>query len=174
MSLRLIPNIDVIRPSNSIEIQHSYKYLFTKNNKTKVLVLTRQDLEYIDVQVSYEDFITGAYEIAKGNDLTLIATGSELHLAFRVREVLNDKSVQIISAPILNKFQSTKNKNFTMNNLIFTLELGRSVGWKDYVGNITKSFSVETFGESAPEKDLVKHFEFEAEKIKLEILSFFD
>ena len=174
MSLRLIPNIDVIRPSNSIEIQHSYKYLFTKNNKTKVLVLTRQDLEYIDVQVSYEDFITGVYELTKGNDLTLIATGSELHLAFRVREVLNDKSVQIISAPILNKFQSTKNKNFTMNNLIFTLELGRSIGWKDYVGNITKSFSVETFGESAPEKDLVKHFEFEAEKIKLEILSFFD
>ena len=174
MSLRLIPNIDVIRPSNSIEIQHSYKYLFTKNNKTKVLVLTRQDLQYIDVQVSYEEFITGAYEIAKGKDLTLIATGSELHLAFQIRDVLSDKSVQIISAPILNKFQSNKNKNFTMNNLIFTLELGRSVGWKDYVGNITKSFSVETFGASAPEKDLVKHFEFEAEKIKVEILSFFD
>jgi len=173
MSLRLIPNVDLIRPTNSIEIQHSYKYLFSEYNQTKVLVLTRQDLPYIDKEVSYEDFIQGAYEISEGSDLTLIATGSEVHLAFKIKELLNDKSVQIISAPILNKFLEGNIENFKMNNLVFTIELGRSIGWKDYVSNVTKSFSIETFGESANEKDLEKHFNFEAEKIKIEILNYF-
>ena len=174
MSLRLIPNIDLIRPTNSIEIQHSYKYLFSESNQTKVLVLTRQDLPYFDNEVSYEDFIQGAYEIYAGFDLTLIATGSEVHLAFKIKELLKDKSVQIISAPILNKFLSGNLENLKMNNLVFTIELGRSIGWKDYISNVTKSFSIETFGESANEKDLEKHFNFEAEKIKLEILRYFD
>ena len=61
MSLRLIPNIELIRPANNIEIQHSYKYLFSDNNQTKVLVLTRQDLPYFDNTVSYEEFVQGAY-----------------------------------------------------------------------------------------------------------------
>jgi len=174
MSLRLIPNIELIRPANNIEIQHSYKYLFSENNQTKVLVLTRQDLPYFDNALSYEEFIQGAYEISSGSDLTLIATGSEVHLALKIKELLKDKSVQIISAPILNKFLSDNIENFKMNNLVFSIELGRSIGWKDYVGNVTKSFSIETFGESANEKDLEKHFKFEAEKIKLEILSYFD
>ena len=174
MSLRLIPNIELIRPANNIEIQHSYKYLFSENNKTKVLVLTRQDLPYFDNSLSYEEFLQGAYEISSGSDLTLIATGSEVHLALKIKDLLKDKSVQIISAPILNKFLSENIENFKMNNLVFSIELGRSIGWKDYVGNVTKSFSIETFGKSANEKDLEKHFKFEAEKIKLEILSYFD
>ncbi len=75
-----------------------------------------------------------------------------MHLALKIKELLKDKSVQIISAPILNKFLSDNIENFKMNNLVFSIELGRSIGWKDYVSNVTKSFSIETFGESATKR----------------------
>ena len=48
MSLRLIPNVDVIRPSNSIEMNHSYRYAFSDSKNPKALSLTRQDLDYLD------------------------------------------------------------------------------------------------------------------------------
>ena len=58
-------------------------------------------------------------EISTGSDLTLIATGSEVHLALKIKELLKDKSVQIISAPILNKFLSDNIENFKMNKFSF-------------------------------------------------------
>ena len=54
MSLRLIPGLDVIRPSNSTEITHSYNYLFSNTDSPKVLSLTRQNLEYLDYEVDYK------------------------------------------------------------------------------------------------------------------------
>ena len=45
MSLRLIPGVDVIRPSNSKEIVYSYQYIFSKTNNPKALVLTRQNID---------------------------------------------------------------------------------------------------------------------------------
>ena len=49
MSLRLIPGVDVIRPSNSKEIIYSYQYIFSKTNNPKALVLTRQNLSLIHI-----------------------------------------------------------------------------------------------------------------------------
>ena len=78
--------------------------------------------------------------------------------------------MQIISTPILNKVTPQIIENLNLNEFIFTLELGRSIGWQDYIGKVTKSFSIETFGESAPLEELTNHFDFSAEKIAEEIL----
>ena len=58
MSLRLIPNVDVIRPSNSIEMEHSYRYAFSDSKNPKVLSLTRQDLDYLEM-LYREKFMLG-------------------------------------------------------------------------------------------------------------------
>ena len=169
MSLRLIPNLDVIRPANSKELIHSYRYALEKRDNPKAIILSRQNMKFFDHDVSYKDFQTGAYEFTPGTDITLIATGSELGLAFEISRKLNDLSVQIISAPILNRLNDDRLKSLSLNQNIFTIELGRAIGWDTYIQNIKKSFSIDSFGESAPIDQLVEKFNFSAEKISDEI-----
>ena len=171
MSLRLIPNLDVIRPSNSMELIHSYRYALEKRDNPKAIILSRQNMKFFDNDVSYEDFQTGAYEFMPGSDITLIATGSELELAFEISTKLKDLSVQIISAPILNRLNEERLESLSLNQNIFTLELGRTIGWDSYIQNIKKSFSIDSFGESAPIDQLAEKFNFNAEKISDEIRS---
>mgnify|MGYP003299982710 CR=1 FL=1 len=165
MSLRLIPGLDVIRPSNSIETIYAYKYLFSNTKNPKALSLTRQNLKFLDYDINYSDFLNGGFVISKGNDLTIFASGSEVNLAWEVKEMMKDFSVQIVSVPILNKLTPEISESLNNNKLTFTIELGKATGWSDYIGNITESFSIQTFGKSAPEKDLAEFFKFNAEFI---------
>ena len=175
MSLRLIPNVDVIRPSNSIEIDHSYRYAFSDSKNPKVLSLTRQDLDYLDFDIKYEEFIKGGYVVSDGDDFTLVASGSELEIAFKIKAALLEYSVRIISVPILNKLSNMKNEEINellKNKHVFPIELGRSIGWESYLGTLTKTFSIDTFGESAPIEDLEKNFGFDVPSITKEIIKY--
>ena len=175
MALRLIPNLDVIRPSNSVEVEHAYRYAFTKSGNPKAIVLTRQNLEYLEFENSYKDFSAGASIVSQGNEITIFASGSELELAFGVKEYLKQISVRIVSIPILNKLENVDTEilnNLKATNLNFTIELGRSIGWSTYLGDITKSFSIDQFGISAPIIDLKKEFKFTIENIGSEIKKF--
>jgi transketolase len=175
MSLRLIPNIDVIRPSNSIEMEHSYRYAFSDTKNPKVLSLTRQDLNYLDFNVEYEEFIKGGYVVSDGGDFTLVASGSELQIAFEIKATLLEYSVRIVSVPILNKLTSMKNQEINellKNKYVFPIELGRSIGWENYLGRLTKAFSIDSFGESAPIEDLEKEFGFDVSSITKEIIKY--
>tara|TARA_B100000575_G_scaffold4294_1_gene3239 strand:+ start:2224 stop:4137 length:1914 start_codon:yes stop_codon:yes gene_type:complete len=174
MSLRLIPDLDVIRPSNSIEVLHSYRYLFSNTKNPKVLSLSRQNLEYLDFSVEYEEFLNGGYVVSDGDEITIFASGSELNLAFALKKNLSEYSVRIVSVPILNKLNPEKTTHLKNSKLTFTLELGRSIGWADYIGHITESFSVETFGKSAPKDDLGKFFNFNLESIEQKIRHYLD
>ena len=174
MSLRLIPDLDIIRPSNSIEVLYSYRYLFSNTNNPKVLSLSRQNLEYLDFSVEYEEFLNGGYVVSDGDEITIFASGSELNLAFALKKNLSEYSVRIVSVPILNKLNPEKTTHLKNSKLTFTLELGRSIGWADYIGHITESFSVETFGKSAPKDDLGKFFNFNLESIEQKIRHYLD
>ena len=171
MSLRLIPNLDVIRPSNSKELIHSYRYAFEKRDNPIAIILSRQNMKFFDQDLSYKDFQTGAYEFRPGTDITLVATGSEVELALEISTKLSDFSVQIISAPILNKLSEERLESLGLSKNIFTIELGRTIGWDTYIKNIKKSFSIDSFGESAPIDQLAEKFNFSAEKISNEIRS---
>ena len=175
MSLRLIPNVDVIRPSNSIEMNHSYRYAFSDSKNPKVLSLTRQDLDYLDFDVKYEEFLKGGYVVSDGDDFTLVASGSELEIAFKIKAALLEYSVRIISVPILNKLSNMKNEEINellKNKHVFPIELGRSIGWESYLGRITNTFSIDSFGESAPIEDLEKNFGFDVPTITKEIIKY--
>jgi len=169
MSLRLIPGLDVIRPSNSIETIYAYKYLFSNTKNPKALTLTRQNLKFLDYDVDYSDFLNGGFIISKGTDLTIFASGSEVNLALEIKEMLKEYSVQVVSVPILNKLTPEISESLNNNKLTFTIELGKAAGWSDYIGNITESFSIQTFGKSAPEKDLAEFFKVNAESIEKKI-----
>ena len=172
MSLRLIPGLDVIRPSNSIEILHSYRYLFSNTKNPKALSLTRQNLEYLDFSIDYDEFLNGGYVVSDGKDITIFASGSELNLAFDLKDRLNKYSVKIVSVPILNKLTPENALSLNSTKFTFTLELGKSIGWGDYIGDITESISIEPFGSSAPQSDLSKYFKVDVESIEKRIKSY--
>lgn len=79
-----------------------------------------------------------------------------------------------MSVPILNKLTPEKSKQLNINKFTFTLELGKSTGWSDYIGNITESFSIMTFGKSAPEKDLAEFFKVNGDFIAKKIINYLD
>ena len=172
MSLRLIPGLDVIRPSNSIEIVHSYKYLFSNSKNPKVLSLTRQNLQYLDFSIDYEEFLNGGYVVSDGEDITIFASGSEVNVAFDLKDRLNEYSVKIISVPILNRLTPDKASSLNNTKLTFSLELGKSIGWKHYIGDITESMSIETFGKSAPQEELGKFYQVDIESVEKRIRSY--
>ena len=174
MSLRLIPGLDVIRPSNSTEIAHSYNYLFSNTDSPKALSLTRQNLEYLDYEVDYKDFLYGGFIISEGEDFTIFASGSEVNIALELKERFEQYSVRVVSVPILNKLTPEKSKTLNNNKLAFTIELGKSIGWSDYIGNVTESFSIQTFGKSAPMEDLGKFFEINVDSIAKKIKRYLD
>ena len=80
--------------------------------------------------------------------------------------------MRIVSVPILNKLNPEKAASLKNSKLTFTLELGKSIGWADYIGDITDSFSVETFGKSAPEDDLSKFFKLNVESVEQRIRNY--
>jgi len=174
MSLRLIPGLDVIRPSNSVETIYAYKYLFSNTKNPKVLSLTRQNLKFLDYDVGYSDFLNGGFLISRGEDLTIFASGSEVNLALEIKETLKEYSVQVVSVPILNKLTPKISESLNNNKLTFTIELGKAAGWSDYIGNITESFSVQTFGKSAPKNDLAEFFKVNADLIGKKIRNYLD
>ena len=106
--------------------------------------------------------------VSDGDDFTLVASGSELEIAFKIKAALLEYSVRIISVPILNKLSNMQNEEINellKNKHVFPIELGRSIGWESYLGRITKTFSIDSFGESAPIEDLEKNFGFVEEVI---------
>jgi transketolase len=132
-------------------------------------------LNILNFENSYKDFSAGASIVSEGNEITIFASGSELELAFGVKEYLKEISVRIVSIPILNKLENVDTEilnNLKATNLNFTIELGRSIGWSTYLGDITKSFSIDQFGISAPIIDLKEEFKFTIENIGSEIKKF--
>ena len=134
--------------------------------------LTRQNLEYLDFSVDYDEFLNGGYVVSDGKDITIFASGSELNLAFDLKNRLNKYSVKIVSVPILNKLTPENALSLNSTKFTFTLELGKSIGWGDYIGDITESISIESFGSSAPQSDLSKYFKVDVESIENRIKSY--
>ena len=63
-------------------------------------------------------------------------------------------------------------KSLLKNDYVFPIELGRSIGWENYLGSVTKTFSVDRFGESAPIEALEAEFEFDVSSITKEIIKY--
>ena len=85
--------------------------------------------------------------------------------------------VQVCPKEMLNKLENVPSKmidELKASSLNFTIELGRSIGWKNYLGSITKSFSINEFGISAPIKDLKEEYKFTAKNIGDEIKKYLD
>lgn len=180
-ALRAMPNLQVIRPADSHEVKMAWLAALKYKSPT-ALLLSRQNLPDLPgTDISYEDGMgRGAYFLKKPEgkpDYTLIATGSEVALALNVATALErlGKIVRVISFPCWEIFESQPKayKESLFGGDIgkrVSIEAGVSLGWHKYIGIDGIAISQETFGASAPMKELENHFGFNVESILDRIL----
>ena len=176
-SLRLIPNLNVLRPADTIETAECWKLALESRETPSVLALTRQSLPTLR-EVSEENLCAkGGYVLKEtlDADVTLIATGSEVSLAVETQEVLKKKGIntRIVSMPCTRLFdnQSAAYKEKTLGSCVrISIEAGHTMGWRPYVGDKGLSIGIDTFGESAPAPKLYEHFGLTSESMSQKII----
>ncbi|MES2707240.1 MAG: transketolase [Verrucomicrobiota bacterium] len=158
--LRVIPNLDVIRPGDSEEAAAAFAAAFTRKDGPTLLALSRQDIpnqSSIPASVRREGTLKGGYVlIRETGDLKtiLLATGSELQWAVEAAKQLGD-GVRVVSLPCFERFdrqdaayrESVLPASCTKR---IAIEAGVSALWWKYVGTEGKVLGIDRFGISAP------------------------
>jgi transketolase len=179
-SLRAIPGLVTIRPGDANEVVEAYRYIMQLRHEPAVLALSRQPLPTLD-RTRYapaSGVARGAYVLADAPDedpeIILIASGSELILAVNAHEQLIADGIRsrVVSMPSWDIFESQTRKYRSSVlppevNARIALEQGSTFGWERYVGDSGRIIGMETFGASAPLKELQKKFGFEPERVVL-------
>jgi transketolase len=181
MSLRLIPNIHVIRPADPNEVKAAWYAALTYKQGPTALILTRQnvpDLKGTAVPFS-EGLMRGAYVCKKEQGelkVTILATGSEVSLAIEVSEALEKQGVatRVISMPCMELFRK-QDKAYQeqvlspKKGIKVSIEAGVTHGFQEWVGQDGLTIGIDRFGISAPMKAIQKEFGFTVENIVRQI-----
>ena len=177
-SLRLIPNLAIVRPADANETAVAWREILTRD-KPVGLALSRQNLPVFERSASNsaDGVAKGAYVIAEPKsapDVILIATGSEVHVAIEASRILAEQNIsaRVVSAPCLEWFeeQSDSYKESVLPKNLrarVSIEAGVGAGWWKYVGDKGEIISLEHFGASASAGSLFKEYGFTAENIVL-------
>ncbi len=175
-SLRLIPNLAIVRPADANETAIAWREAISRR-KPVGFALSRQNLPVLDREkfASAEGVAKGAYIVSDSPekpDVIIIATGSEVAIAIAASELLHLKSVtaRVVSAPCLEWFeeQSDSYKESVLPKEItarVSVEAGVGAGWHKYVGDKGEIVSLEHFGASASAGELFKEYGFTPENI---------
>ncbi|MGD9850066.1 MAG: transketolase [Nitrospirales bacterium] len=180
-SLRAIPGLIVLRPADANEIVEAWKLIIQLKHEPVVLVLTRQAVPTLDrtVYAPASGVAKGAYILADAPDgkpeVLLLGTGSEVSLCIQAYEQLNAEGIhsRVVSMPSWELFekQSPEYKESVLPSEVtarVSVEQASTFGWGRYVGTQGKSIGMESFGASAPLKELVKKFGFTVEHVVAE------
>jgi transketolase len=173
MSLRLIPNLEVFRPADIIETAECWHLALHNAEKPSVLALTRQNLPQLRSEGGLQS-AKGAY-LLKGAEaprkVAIVATGSEVELAVKVREALEAEGIgaDVVSMPSMSRYLAQdadyQAALLPRDVLKVSIEAGVTLGWERIVGSEGVTIGIDTFGASAPAEVLFPHFGFSVEAI---------
>jgi transketolase len=179
-SLRAIPGLVTLRPGDANEVVEAYRYIMQLRHEPVVLALSRQALPTLDRKryAPASGVARGAYVLADAPggspEIILIASGSELILAVEAHEKLLADGIRsrVVSMPSWEIFenQTRKYRNSVLPPGVearIALEQASTFGWERYVGPSGRIIGMETFGASAPLKELQKKFGFEPDRVVL-------
>ncbi len=181
-SLRAMPGLTVIRPSDANEVAEAWKTAIQHPEGPVALIMTRQTVPTIDRAKlhSADGLRYGAYVLADSApekpEIIIIATGSEVHLALEVYEKIQAEGIhaRVVSMPSWELFedQSEEYKKKILPPEItarISIEAGATFGWQKYVGSRGVTIGIDHFGASAPGKILLEKFGFTAENVIREV-----
>ncbi len=168
-SLRLIPNLSVWRPCDTVETVAAWKAALEERDRPHALVLTRQGLPKQDRDADTVEAIDrGGYVLRDPEgapDAVIIATGSEVKLAVEASERLAGEgvAVRVVSMPNPDRFlgQDDGYRQAVLPRDLrarVAVEAGSTAGWYGLVGDRGKVVGVDTFGASAPASVLFEHY----------------
>jgi transketolase len=177
--LRVMPNMLVFRPADAVETFECWMIALTEFDMPSCLVLTRQAVPAVRTEhVSVNLSARGAYVLqeAEGGDreVTLFATGSEVHLAVEARRLLQADGIPtaVVSMPCWTLFdnQPEKYRREVLgpswpNCVRVAVEAAISPGWDRYIGENGVFVGLNGFGLSAPAEVLFEHFGITAENV---------
>ena len=179
-SLRLIPQLDVWRPCDTAETAVAWAHALARNDGPSALLFTRQNVAFSPRDAEAIAAIArGGYVLADFGDgaarAVVIATGSEVPLALRARELLarDGIGVRVVSMPCTQIFdrQDAGYRRAVLPAGVARLavEAGATDGWRKYIGAIDDPraavVGIDRFGESAPAAPLFQYFGFTAEHV---------
>jgi transketolase len=176
-SLRMIPNLNVFRPADTIETAECWQLALESPEAPSILALTRQSLPTVREASAENLSAKGGYVLAEKEDaqVTLIATGSEVSLALETQTALETHNImaRVVSLPCTRLFdeQPEVYKEAVLGNgLRVSIEAGHPWGWRSYVGDRGLTIGIDTFGESAPAAKVYEHFGLTSKAISEKII----
>ncbi|MAV87031.1 MAG: transketolase [Rhodospirillaceae bacterium] len=173
-SLRAIPNLNVLRPADSIETTECWKIALESAGTPSALVLTRQGLTTVRIEHSDENLSAkGGYVLEEAygeRDVTIIATGSEVEIALEAKKSLAEIGVSaaVVSMPswhLFDKQDAAYKENVLGAGLRVGIEAAVEMGWQKYIGENGEFIGMTSFGASGPASALYKHFGITSENI---------
>ena len=179
--LRATPNMNVFRPCDLVETAECWELALSSMRTPSVITLTRQGLPTIRKKNTRKNLCAnGAYIIenfSNGRNVILLATGSEVSIAIKARELLEFEGIgtRVVSMPCCELFamQDDKYRRSVLpaGPVRIAIEAGVQNGWERWLygeqGNHHKAgfVGMSGFGASAPAKDLFEHFAITAENV---------
>ena len=170
-SLRVIPNMDVWRPCDSVESTVAWSAALERADGPTALLLSRQNLPHAE-RTAVEGIARGGYVLSDADSAraVIIATGSEVQLALAAQQLLAQAGipVRVVSMPSTSVFdrQPGQYRISVLTSLPkVAVEAGVSDYWRKYVGLEGAVVGIDRFGESAPAPELFKHFGFTPDNV---------
>jgi transketolase len=167
-SLRAMPNLWLIRPADANETIEAWELALNRHDGPVGLVLTRQGVPTLERTKG--GVSRGGYVVSDGQDVTLIATGSEVHTSLLAADLLAGAGVdaRVVSLPCWELFfgQSRDYRDQVLGTAPrVSVEAGSTLGWERIVGDEGLMIGIDRFGASAPDKVLAQELGFTADSI---------
>lgn len=180
-SLRAIPGLITLRPADATEVVEAWRMIMQFRHEPVALILSRQALPVLDRTryASAEGVVRGAYVLAEAEpgppEVLLLGTGSEVALCLSAREQLQAEGIRtrVVSMPSWEVFERYCRKHPGYRETVLpeqvtarvSVEQASVLGWERYVGRSGRKIGMNTFGASAPLKELQTRFGFTPERI---------
>ena len=167
-ALRAIPNLLTLRPADATETLECWQIALEQSRTPSAMALTRQGLPAVRFEYSEKNLSAkGAYELASADGdalVTLLATGSEVHLAMEAKQQLEAENIgtRVISMPCFELFdkQDSSYRDDVLGNTPVRIAIEAAIrqGWDAYLRPGDGFIGMESFGASAPADRLFEHF----------------
>jgi len=165
--LRATPNLNVFRPADAVETTECWALALQSSRTPSALCLSRQNLPLVRTAHTQENLCArGAYVLAENDgsrDLTLLATGSEVHIALQAANLLAAQGVHaaVVSMPCWELFEaqpSSYRGEVLGKAPRIAVEAAVRHGWDRWIGEKGAFVGMKGFGSSAPASALYDHF----------------
>lgn len=172
-SLRAMPNVLVFRPADVVETAECWQLALENTSGPSVLALTRQNVPQLRSEAAENRSARGAYRVREAENarVTLIATGSEVHIALEAADLLAETGVaaDVVSMPSWELFDAQpleyRRDILKPGVLKVAVEAACTQGWQKYVGDDGLVLGIDRFGASAPAEHLYEFFGLTPNKI---------